>query len=181
MDNMMDAIDFVNNSCGLDFGTSNSSIGFIQNDEPILARVGNREYIPSAIFFDHDREKPYFGDLAIERYIDGCEGRMIWSPKNALGSALILEKTQIKDIFMSFKDIIGLIINNLKDHCETQAQAEMRNVVVGRPVFFNDNDTYLDNLAQNAVREILKDVGFKNIEFEYEPIAAAIHYEQSRA
>jgi hypothetical chaperone protein len=167
------------NFCGLDFGTSNSSIGFITDDEPMLAQFEGREYIPSAIFFDHDSPEPLFGNLAIEKYIDGCEGRMIWSPKNALGSALILEKTQIKDTFMSFKDIIALIVKNLKNHCETQAQAEMNNVVVGRPVFFNDNDTYLDNLAQNAVREILNDVGFNNIEFEFEPIAAAIHYEQS--
>ncbi len=169
----------VKNSCGLDFGTSNSSIGFIQNDEPVLTQFEDKEYIPSAIFFDHDRDKPYFGNLAIEKYIDGCEGRMIWSPKNALGTGLILEKTQIKDSLMSFKDIIALIIKNLKEQAESQSHSAMQNVVVGRPVFFNDDDTYLDNLAQAALGDILKSVGFKNIEFEYEPIAAAIHYEQS--
>lgn len=169
------------NFCGLDFGTSNSSIGFIRNDEPELTRFEGKEYIPSAIFFDFDAPEPLFGNPAIEKYIDGCEGRMIWSPKNALGTGLILEKTQVKDSMMSFKDIIALIVKNLKSTCERLADAEMESVVVGRPVYFNDTDASLDNLAQEAVTEILKSIGFKNIEFEYEPIAAAIHYEQSIA
>lgn len=171
-----------NNFCGLDFGTSNSSIGFIRNNDELgLAQFDGKDYIPSAIFFDFDAPEPLFGNLAIEKYIDGCEGRMIWSPKNSLGSGLILEKTQIKDTLISFKDIIALIIQNLKRECEAQSQAQMNDVVVGRPVFFNDNDTYLDKLAEEAVGEILRTLGFKNIEFEYEPIAAAIHYEHTIA
>lgn len=169
------------NFCGLDFGTSNSSIGFIEDDEPRLAQFDDKKYIPSAIFFDYDLPDPLFGSTAIEKYIDGCEGRMIWSPKNALGSGLILEKTQIKDSLMSFKDIIALIIENLKSQCEQQSQGPMHNVVVGRPVFFNDNDKYLDKLAEEAMGEILRSLGFKNIEFEFEPIAAAIHYEHTIA
>lgn len=91
----MDNINLIKNSCGLDFGTSNSSVGFIQHNQPVLAQFDSKEYISSAIFFDHDRKDPYFGNLAIEKYIDGTEGRIIWSPKNALGTSLILEKTQI--------------------------------------------------------------------------------------
>lgn len=175
----MHNINLVKNSCGLDFGTSNSSIGFIQNNQPVLANFMGKEYIPSSIFFDFDQENPCFGNMAIEKYIDGTEGRIIWSPKNALGTGLILEKTQIRNELMSFKDIIALIIKNLKEQAQIQSQSEIFNVVIGRPVFFNDNDKDLDNLAQESMTEILMSIGFKNIEFEYEPIAAAIHYEQS--
>lgn len=167
-----------NFSCGLDFGTSNSSIGYLDGATPTLAAFGPKTYTPSAIFFDHDRKEPYFGNEAIKRYIDGSEGRVIWSPKNALGTGLILEKTQIKNGRVSFKDIIGFIIQNLKRNCEMQAGRELNSVVAGRPVFFNDDDKELDKIAQSSMLEILRSVGFKHVAFEYEPIAAAIHYER---
>jgi hypothetical chaperone protein len=172
-------VTIMSNFCGLDFGTSNSSMGFLKNNHIKLTEFDNRTYIPSSIFFEFDEELPCFGDEAIKRYIDGKEGRMIWSPKNALGTNLINEKTQIKDKNVSFKDIIGLIIKNIKKRCEIQSQQEMTSIVVGRPVFYNDKDRKLDAAAQDAMLEILKSLGFKNIEFEYEPIAAAAHYEQS--
>lgn len=165
--------------CGLDFGTSNSSMGFVKDNHIKLTEFENRTYIPSSIFFEFDEEEPFFGDEAKRRYIDGREGRMIWSPKNALGTNLILEKTQVKDKSLSFKEIIGLIIKNIKNRCESQAQQDMTSIVVGRPVFYNDKDQKLDMDAQDAMLEILKNLGFRNIELEYEPIAAATHYEQS--
>lgn len=169
----------MNNFSGLDFGTSNSSMGFIKNGAIKLASFGNRSYIPSSIFFEFDEEHPFFGEEAKKSYIDGKEGRMIWSPKNALGTNLIHDKTQIKDKRISFKDIISLIINNIKNKCEREAAQIFTNIVVGRPVFYNDEDKKLDQDAEDAMREILKGLGFKNILFEYEPIAAAAHYEQS--
>lgn len=166
-------------SCGLDFGTSNSSIGYSADGKPILTQFDGKGHIPSAIFFDLDLPKPLFGNPAIERYVDGGEGRMIWSPKNALGTGLMTEKTQVRNKSVSFMEIIGLIIKNLKDTCEAQSQSVMSSVVAGRPVFFNDDNPSLDRLAQESVLEVLKNAGFRNVEFEYEPIAAAIHYERS--
>lgn len=128
----------MNNFCGLDFGTSNSSIGFWQNGELRLTKFGNKTYTPSSIFFEFDEDKPCFGEKAINRYIDGKEGRMIWSPKNALGTSLIHEKTQIKDQSVTFTEIIGFIVENLKSHCEAESEQELTNIVVGRPVYFND-------------------------------------------
>src|SRR5437879_2223560 len=104
---------------------------------------------------------------------------MIWSPKNALENNMIHEKTQVQNKNVSFKEIIGFIIKNIKNTCEEQAHQDMTSIVVGRPVFYNDKDQKLDMDAQEAMLEILKKLGFKNIEFEYEPIAAATHYEQS--
>jgi hypothetical chaperone protein len=168
----------MSNFCGLDFGTSNSSMGFVENQQIKLTHFGSRTYIPSSIFFEFDEEEPFFGDEAKKRYIDGKEGRMIWSPKNALGTNLVHEKTQVKDQKLSFKDIIKLIIKNIKDHAEKQSQQQITSIVIGRPVFYNDKDRKLDKDAQDAMFDILKDLGFKHVEFEYEPIAAAIHYEQ---
>lgn len=169
----------MNNFCGLDFGTSNSSMGFLHDGHIKLTEFDTKTYIPSAIFFEFDAPAPLFGNVAIQRYIDGKEGRMIWSPKNALGTTLIHEKTFIENRQVSFKEVIGLIVKNIKDTCERQSQKDLTSIVVGRPVFYNDKDKNLDNGAQDAMREILERLGFKHIEFEYEPVAAAAFYEQS--
>ncbi len=164
--------------CGIDFGTSNSSIGYLKEDRPVITIFDGETYIPSSIFFDYIQADTSYGKQAIDRYIDGNEGRIIWSPKNALGTFLINETTQVKNKRYSFQNIIQLILSNLKKTCETQSESYKSQVVCGRPVFFNDNDKQLDQIAEDALREILKKVGFKDIEFEYEPIAAAVGFER---
>jgi hypothetical chaperone protein len=164
--------------CGIDFGTSNSSIGYTKASKTELTKFDNNIYIPSSIFFDFDSSKCFFGKDAIDRYIDGYDGRIMWSPKNALGTPLINETTLVKNKKYSFQDVIQLILANLKRECEKQSGQEKTQIVCGRPVFFNDNDPYLDRLAQNALRDILGKIGFKDIEFEFEPIAAAVDFER---
>lgn len=154
-------------------------MGYIKNSAIKLADFNNKSYIPSSIFFEFDEAFPFFGEEAKRKYIDGREGRMIWSPKNALGTSLIHEKTQVQDKSVSFKEIISLIIKNIKDKCEREAGQSFKNIVIGRPVFYNDKDQKLDHDAQDAMLGILKGLGFEHILFEYEPIAAAAHYEQS--
>jgi hypothetical chaperone protein len=48
---------------------------------------------------------------------------------------------------------------------------------MGRPVFFVDDDAKADLLAENTLSEIARSVGFSDVEFQYEPIAAAFDYE----
>jgi hypothetical chaperone protein len=50
---------------------------------------------------------------------------------------------------------------------------------MGRPVWFVDADEQADLLAQAHLEEITRKAGFQNIIFQYEPIAAALDYEQS--
>lgn len=168
----------MNNFCGLDFGTSNSSLGFVEDMAPKLTDFFGRAYIPSSVFFDFD-DGPFFGGEAVKRYIDGKEGRMIWSPKNALGTKLVFDKTLVGRDSFAFTDIIGFIVRNIKAHAEQQARREFTSIVVGRPVYYNDRDKDLDVSAEAAMRTLLADVGFSHIEFAYEPIAAARHYQQS--
>jgi hypothetical chaperone protein len=166
-------------SCGLDFGTTNSAIGVIDNGVPVLVTLEDgKKGIPSAIFFDTDDGKQYFGEQAISRYLEGYSGRIMWSPKNALGSSLINEKTLVGNRKITFREIIGQILNNVKTVAEKNTGKQLKNIVAGRPVHFNDDDPAIDKLSQDTLRQILLSIGFKNIEFEYEPIAAAIAYEQ---
>jgi len=48
--------------------------------------------------------------------------------------------------------------------------------VVGRPVHFVDHDPAADSRAEASLRDIIQSLGVKNVEFQLEPIAAALNY-----
>src|SRR4051795_12420768 len=61
--------------CGLDFGTSNTTLGTIEGDAPVLAALEDgHATIPSAIFLPADGAV-LTGRKAIEAYVDGVPGR----------------------------------------------------------------------------------------------------------
>jgi hypothetical chaperone protein len=49
--------------------------------------------------------------------------------------------------------------------------------VLGRPVFFVDDNPPADKLAEDTLAEIARSVGFEHISFQFEPLAAAFDYE----
>lgn len=170
--------------CGLDFGTSNSSLGIISSNMPHLVPLeGDKETIPSAIFYniEDDDKNPVlsFGRDAINYYSKGYEGRLIRSFKSLLGTSLIHEKTQIGQKNIAFDDILSAFVKHLKTQAETHCGYELDSVVCGRPVFFVDDNLDADKKAQDFLENILKKQGFKNILFQYEPVAAALDYEQN--
>ncbi len=59
------------------------------------------------------------------------------------------------------------------------ADTEVTAVVHGRPVRFVDSDDAADARAQAVLHDVATQVGFRDIAFVYEPIAAAHHYEQT--
>jgi hypothetical chaperone protein len=168
--------------CGLDFGTSNSSLGIMKNDTPCLINLEqDNQTIPSAVFYntDEDEKNPVlsFGRQAISHYSQGYGGRLMRSFKSLLGTSLIHEKTQIGQKNIPFEDIFSVFIRHLKTHAQTQCGYDLDSVVCGRPVFFVDDNPQADTKAQDFLDMILKKQGFKNVLFQYEPIAAALDYE----
>jgi hypothetical chaperone protein len=53
-----------------------------------------------------------------------------------------------------------------------------RRVVMGRPVHFVDDDPERDAQAEASLRQAVQSVGFDEVSFQLEPIAAALDYEQ---
>jgi hypothetical chaperone protein len=167
-------------ACGVDFGTSNSSIGVALADKPRLVRLdGDRFTLPSAIFYPSDGSAPICGSDAINHYIEHESGRLFRSLKSVLGSSLINESTAAGRKRISFKSIIGKFLRHLKERTEAEVGTEVTAAVLGRPVFFVDDDAAADANAQEQLREIAASVGFEDILFQYEPIAAALDYERS--
>jgi len=52
-------------------------------------------------------------------------------------------------------------------------------VVLGRPAFFVDDDAIADAAAERQLEAAARAAGFEQIAFQFEPIAAALDYEQS--
>ena len=165
-------------SCGIDFGTTNTSAALAKNGEqPILVSLENNDTtIPSALFFAADKNV-YFGRQAMKMYIDGNLGRCMRSLKRVLGSDLMSSGTYIYNRRITFTEILGYFLQNVKNKIDTHAGRNIDNVVLGRPVHFRDNDKNGDLRAEDELRKIAANVGFKNIEFQYEPIAAAFAHE----
>lgn len=167
---------------GIDFGTSNSTVGVIRNGQArLVALEGEQPTLPSAVFFNFEDGHTYFGRRAISDYTDSIEGRLMRSLKSVLGSSLAHEKTRIKARLIGFTDIIGFFIAHLKKRLEEDARAPVETIVLGRPVQFVDDDAEADARAESELEKAARAQGFKHIAFQFEPIAAALDYEQKVA
>jgi hypothetical chaperone protein len=167
--------------CGLDFGTSNTTLGTIEGGVPVLAALETgHTTLPSAIFFAADGAV-LIGRKAIEAYVDGVSGRLMRSLKSVLGTALIDETTRLGRQRTRFRDVIASYLGAVKRRAEQATGRELRDVVHGRPVHFVDNAPEADRKAEQTLREIAREVGFDEVTFQFEPIAAALDYERQIA
>ncbi|MDQ7980031.1 Hsp70 family protein [Paraburkholderia sp. SARCC-3016] len=165
--------------CAIDFGTSNSAVAVPDNGALRLAPVeGAYTTLPTAVFFNTDENTREYGRAALEAYIDGFDGRLMRSMKSILGSALADSTTELGDgSAIRYTDVIAIFLTHLKRHAEAGAGVTLERAVLGRPVFFVDDDPRADRLAQQQLEAAARTVGFRDIQFQYEPIAAAFDYE----
>ncbi|MDH4611799.1 Hsp70 family protein [Pseudomonas sp. BN102] len=164
---------------GIDFGTSNSTVGWWRPDvEPLIALEDEKITLPSVVFFNTEERRPAYGRQALHEYLEGYEGRLMRSLKSLLGSPLLKSETTVLGSALPFKDLLGLFIGELKKRAEAAAGREFEQVVLGRPVYFVDEDPEADQEAQNTLVAVAQRLGFKEVSFQYEPIAAAFDYER---
>lgn len=168
------------NALGIDFGTSNSTVGWWRHDaEPLLTLEDGKTTLPSVIFFNTEERRPVYGRQALGEYLDGYEGRLMRSLKSLLGSKLLKSETTVLGSALPFRELLGFFIGELKRRAEAQAEREFEQVVLGRPVFFVDDDPEADAEAAATLQAVAHKIGFKDVSFQYEPIAAAFDYERT--
>lgn len=162
----------------IDFGTSNSAVctGF-GTHRTLLALEQDRQTIPTAVFYNADERSTVFGRQAISEYQAGFDGRLLRALKSLLGSELISETTLVNGKPLAYRDIIASFLKHLRDTAQAHADSAIDRVVLGRPVFFVDDSVERDQLAATTLADIARDVGFGEVHFQYEPIAAALDYE----
>lgn len=169
---------------GLDFGTSNSALSVNRDGRDGTVEVIDidprnlaRKTLRSVLYFDTEG-KCFTGQEAIDHYIaNGAVGRFMQSIKSFLPSQTF-EFTRISGKRYTLEDLIAIILRIMKERGENYLRAEVPSVVMGRPVVFSE-DQKADSLAQERLKNAAQLAGFKNIEFQLEPIAAALTFEKS--
>ncbi len=178
--------------CAIDFGTSNSAIA-VPADATGRTRLVELEpghtTMPTAVFYLVDDTRPAaerdgppraFGRAAVAAYVDGLDGRLMRSMKSILGSNLIDQTTDVGGgRGARYLDIVAGYLLHLKRRAEADCGASITRAVLGRPVFFVDDDPVRDAQAEAALETAARQVGFSELQFQYEPIAAAFDYERS--
>ncbi|GAB3541666.1 Hsp70 family protein [Noviherbaspirillum agri] len=168
----------MSHACGVDFGTSNSTVGFFRPGQPLLLPLEEgKATLPSVVFFNADDNAVRFGRAALADYLEGHEGRLMRSLKSLLGTSLIDGQTEVDGRALPFRELLAQFMRELKRRAEQAAGQSFTQAVLGRPVHFIDDDATADKLAEDTLREVAHAAGFTDIAFQFEPIAAAFDYE----
>jgi hypothetical chaperone protein len=171
----------------IDFGTSNSAIALPSpaGGVRLVELEPGFPTMPTAVFYRESgtaalaEPERLYGRAAVAAYVEGQEGRLMRSMKSILGSPLVGQSTDVGGGHaVPYLDIIAGYLRQLKRRAEASAGAPLSRVVLGRPVFFVDGEPERDALAQAALERAARQVGFGEVQFQYEPIAAALDLEQ---
>ena len=164
-------------SSAIDFGTTNSVVGVNLEQELKMVKLGQDSLeTRSVLFYSFEDRNFYVGDDVLAQLERETEGRYLQSLKSFLGHKEHIETVLGTDSYY-LDDLISIILRCFKQKMDNQAGESIKNVVFGRPVRFNDNSDLLDQEAQYRLEDAGHKAGFKNIVFQYEPIAAALSYE----
>jgi hypothetical chaperone protein len=172
--------------CAIDFGTSNSAVAraVADGDDARLARIDlapleqGATSMPTAVFYSAEDGGRRFGRAAIAAYVDGYEGRLMRSIKSILGSDLMDEATELANgLQIRYIDVVIAYLRHIRQQAEAHWKQSIDRAVIGRPVFFVDDDPRRDAKAQQTLLKAAQASGLSNVEFQFEPIAAALDYE----
>lgn len=159
---------------GIDFGTTNSAVAVFRPD---TGEVLTTEYEPTVIFFEESNDQIYHvGRTAIQKYVaSGLKGRFIRSIKSILHSETF-KSTYIYGKKYKAEDLVALVLKHLAGRAEELLGFRPERVIIGRPARFSPHPRK-DALAESRLLKAAQLVGFKDIHFQLEPIAAAYSYE----
>lgn len=173
---------------GIDFGTTNSSVAYADERGDVHlaafpAAAGAITAYRSLLYLEQSRHgsrtqlHSWSGPEAIERYLEAePKGRLIQSLKSYLSSRT-LTGTEVFGRRQLLEDLIARILRDLRTKAEQIFARPITTAVVGRPVNFVGAETAEDNaFALERLRLAFTKAGFSNVDFEFEPIAAALHY-----
>lgn len=205
--------------CGIDFGTTNSSISISQSHKSKIIpidRSNKNQFIVRSLIYIDPHQKVSIGSEAINRYLydlntlptvplrqeltgrmikvmvptgsgpmiaswvpeiievdDSGRGRLLQSLKSVLTSSSFTG-TDIFGQFYSLEFLLSLLLKKIKTNAELELDYELSSVVIGRPVRYVGHSE--NKIALDRMTKIAKNVGFKHVEFEYEPVGAALDY-----
>jgi len=118
----------------------------------------------------------YVRDIYV--YVDELKpGRLLQYLKTALRKEGY-RGTQIFERYCSVGDLAKTYLSLLKTRAEDVLGEKIESATLGRPVKFAQTPEG-DRKAEETLRQAAHEAGFKQVDFELEPIAAALDYEQT--
>ncbi|MFC0225157.1 molecular chaperone [Serratia aquatilis] len=140
----------------------------------------NQQLLRRAMAFNREEDIPVndgsvvFGLQALAQYIeDPQEVYFVRSPKSFLG-ANGLKPQQIA----LFEDLVCAMMFHIKRQAEGILQSSIDQAVIGRPINFQGMGGEEANLqAQGILLRAAERAGFKQIAFQFEPVAAGLDFE----
>ena len=163
----------------IDFGTSHSLVGALQNgvrtealpidpsaDDPTLMRT--LLYFPNA-------DVCYYGAEALKQFTNNdLEGRLFRSFKSHLANQQYLG-TAIDNRILSLETMVGLFLLEIKKRSEKILGTTIHKAVIGKPARYS-MDEVADEYALHRMRKAAEYAGFSEVLFVPEPLAAALEF-----
>jgi len=170
---------------GVDFGTTNTVVAIGDGSEHARLVTFETPSAPTATFrsalsFNHDLAEPSgrtvnAGPWAIKAYLDDpAETRFIQSFKSYAGSSLFKE-TVVLGRRYTFEDMLSDFLQRLRDRAGGALEAADGRIIVGRPVRFVGANADMA-LALKRYQSAFERLGFTDILYAYEPVAAAFFF-----
>jgi hypothetical chaperone protein len=103
-------------------------------------------------------------------------GRLLRSLKSGLAGDFA--GTTIFGRFYPLEELIARFLREVRLRVEREIGAPVDGVVLGRPVHFAGSESETDDRrGEERLHEAAREAGFREVVFELEPVAAALHYE----
>ena len=164
------------NFIGIDFGTSNSLASLVADGRLEFVKFPDGGISnPTILYFPEKSKQHYIGNDAVYRYLSHLEdqqpaGRLMLSIKTLLPEANFDHTTVVGFGRQTAEDLAARFLSILKQYAEEQFARKFEAVVLGRPVNFSE-------LAVKRLESAARQVGFKEVIFWLEPVAAALGHE----
>lgn len=206
--------------CGIDFGTTNSTVAISVNGRPLALDIDpvnkNPKILKSLIYINPNGEKQ-IGRTAIDRYLWDVKnipakapmlietGNMIktFGPSSVSGAGKVIYVPEIIEVdvsgrgrllqslksvltnesfkgstlfgqFIPLEDLLSTLLTQIRERAQRLIGSPLDSVILGRPVRYVGSGK--EKLAIQRMSKVARQSGFKNVEFEYEPVGAALNY-----
>jgi hypothetical chaperone protein len=171
---------------GLDFGTTNTVIAVAESSDAThsvayTSPAGTSDSMRTALSFLKDRQlgagalKVEAGQAAIRAFIDNPgDCRFLQSIKTFAASALF-QGTLVHARRFQFEDLMEVFLKRLQAYAGDGWPGGAKRLVAGRPVHFAGASPD-PALAVTRYNEALTRLGFPEIHYVYEPVAAAFYF-----
>ena len=170
-----------NTTLAIDFGTSHSLVGAMQDGKriealPIDSFGSDPSLMRSLLFFASENEC-YYGTEALKKYSEfEMEGRLFRSFKSHLPNKNYIG-TVINNRILTLETLVGLFLLELKKRAEKTLGVKVDRAVIGKPARYSMDDV-ADGFALHRMRKAAEFAGFKEVNFVAEPLAAALEFKR---